>query len=67
MPRNMNLHFINSVEGWVYFVNESKTGTFNNEGKAVHDFIETSVTPLGEKKFGKHLLKNHKSCLSTLY
>ena len=26
MPRNMNLHFINSVEGWVYFVNESKTG-----------------------------------------
>ncbi|AJG58166.1 MULTISPECIES: DNA-methyltransferase [Bacillus cereus group] len=54
MPRNMNLHFINSVEGWVYFVNESKTGTFNNEGKAIHDFIETSVTPLGEKKFGKH-------------
>lgn len=54
MPRNMNLHFINSVEGWIYFINESKTGTFNNNGRAVHDFIETSVVSKNEKAFGKH-------------
>lgn len=54
MPRNMNLHFINSTETWVYFVYKKHTGTFNNEGKAVHDFFETSVTPSGEKMFGKH-------------
>lgn len=54
MPRNMNLHFINSTEAWIYFVNDAKTGTFNNEGKALHDFIETSLTPSTEKKFGKH-------------
>jgi hypothetical protein len=47
----MNLHFINSTEAWVYFTYKAKTGTFNNAGKAVHDFIETSVTPAGEKRF----------------
>ncbi|MET3682927.1 DNA modification methylase [Alkalibacillus flavidus] len=54
MPRNMNLHFINSVEGWIYFVNDGKTGTYNNNGKAYHDFIETTVATQAEKKFGKH-------------
>ncbi len=54
MPRNMNLHFINSTETWVYFVYRKHTGTFNNNGKAIHDFFETPVTPSGEKKFGKH-------------
>jgi len=54
MPRNMNLHFINSTEAWVYFTYGTKTGTFNNAGKAVHDFFETSVTPAGERTFGKH-------------
>lgn len=54
MPRNMNLHFINSIEGWVYFINEGKTGTFNNNGRAIHDFIETSVTPLSETTNGRH-------------
>lgn len=54
MPRNMNLHFINSTESWVYFVYGSKTGTFNNNGKAVHDYIETSVIGSAEKKHGKH-------------
>lgn len=54
MPRNMNLHFINSVEGWVYFINEARTGTFNNEAKAIHDFIETSLTPSSEKRYGGH-------------
>lgn len=54
MPRNMNLHFINSTESWVYFVNDARTGTFNNGGKALHDFYETSVTPKSERKYGKH-------------
>lgn len=54
MPRNMNLHFINSTESWVYFVNGAKTGTFNNEGRALHDFLETPVTPKNEKAYGKH-------------
>ncbi|MEK5256599.1 site-specific DNA-methyltransferase [Paenibacillus sp. FSL F4-0125] len=54
MPRNMNLHFVNSTEAWVYFTYKKKTGTFNNAGKAVHDFFETSVTPGTERRFGKH-------------
>lgn len=54
MPRNMNLQFVNSTEAWVYFINEGTTGTFNNESKVLHDFIETSLTTQGEKKFGKH-------------
>jgi site-specific DNA-methyltransferase (adenine-specific) len=54
MPRNMNLHFVNSTECWLYFINEGTTGTFNNSGKVIHDYYETSVTPLKEKKFGSH-------------
>ena len=54
MPRNMNLQFINSTEPWLYFIHGKKTGIFNNDGKAFHDFVETSVTPLSERKFGKH-------------
>lgn len=54
MPRNMNLHFINSTEAWVYFTYKNRTGTFNNNGKAIHDFFETSVTPAGERIFGRH-------------
>lgn len=54
MPRNMNLHFINSTEAWIYFINNGRTGTFNNEGKPIHDFFETSLTPNNEKKHGKH-------------
>lgn len=54
MPRNMNLHFVNSTEAWVYFTYKKKTGTFNNDGKVLHDFFETSVTSNGERKYGKH-------------
>ena len=54
MPRNMNLHFVNSTEAWVYFIYKKRTGTFNNNGALFHDFIETSVTPNGERRFGKH-------------
>jgi site-specific DNA-methyltransferase (adenine-specific) len=54
MPRNKDLHFINSTEAWVYLINKDKTGTFNNDGRAIHDFIETPAAPLGEKKYMKH-------------
>jgi len=54
MPRNMNLHFINSIEGWIYLVKEKRTGTFNNNASAIHDFIESSSTPKKEKKYGGH-------------
>ena len=54
MPRNMNLQFVNSTECWMYFINEGTTGTFNNDGKVIHDFVESSLTTGNEKKFGKH-------------
>jgi DNA modification methylase len=54
MPRNMNLHFVNSTEAWVYFINEGKTGKFNNKGKVIHDFYESSIINGKEKKYGKH-------------
>ena len=54
MPRNMNLHFVNSTETWLYFTYKTRTGTFNNNGIVLHDFIETSVAPLSERKYGKH-------------
>lgn len=54
MPRNMNLQFVNSTESWVYFINRGISGTFHNNGKVVHDYLESSVTPLSEKKHGKH-------------
>lgn len=54
MPRNMNLHFVNSTEAWIYFTYKTRTGTFNNDGAMFHDFVETSVTGNGERKYGKH-------------
>lgn len=54
MPRNMNLHFVNSTEVWIYFTYKSRTGTFNNHGKAIHDFVETPVAPASERRYGKH-------------
>jgi DNA modification methylase len=54
MPRNMNLHFVNSTEAWIYFINNGKTGKFNNKGKVVHDFYESSVIGAKEKEYGKH-------------
>ncbi len=64
MPRNMNLHFINSTEAWIYFTYKTKTGTFNNNGAVVHDFVETSVTPAGERKSGKHPTQKPESLMS---
>lgn len=53
MPRNMNLHFVNSNECWIYLINDKRTGVFNNV-KMELDFIETSVTPKSEKRYGNH-------------
>lgn len=54
MPRNMHLRFINSHEPWMYFIYKTKSGVFNNNSKALHDVVEFPLTPLSEKKFGKH-------------
>lgn len=54
MPRNMNLQFVNSTECWIYFIYKGTSGTFNNEGCVKHDFLESSVCPISEKKYGKH-------------
>ncbi|MBR4324332.1 MAG: site-specific DNA-methyltransferase [Bacteroidales bacterium] len=54
MPRNMNIHFVNSNECWIYFINQDTSGTFNNNGKLVLDYVETAVTPQSEKTYGKH-------------
>lgn len=54
MPRNMNLHFINSTEAWMYFINNGKTGKFNNKNKVIHDFYESSAIGASEKRHGKH-------------
>ena len=54
MPRNMNLHFVNSTESWIYLVNGATTGTFNNNGKIIHDFFETAAVRGAERKCGVH-------------
>ena len=35
MPRNKDLHFINSTESWLYFTNITKTGIFNNKNQLI--------------------------------
>lgn len=54
MPRNMNIHYVNSTECWIYFVYKDTSGTFNNNGLVLHDFLESSITPASEKKHGNH-------------
>ncbi len=66
MPRNMKIQFINSTECWIYFVNKGFSGTFNNNGKPIHDFIESSVCPNSEKKHGKHPTQKPLKVLSQL-
>ena len=66
MPRNMNIHFINSTESWIYFINKGTSGTFNNNGKPIHDFLESSVCPSSEKKYGKHPTQKPLKILSQL-
>lgn len=66
MPRNMKIQFVNSTECWIYFTNKAATGTFNNGGKACHDFLESSVCPLSEKKYGNHPTQKPLSILKEL-
>lgn len=42
------------METWIFMVNNGTTGTFNNEGKVIHDFIETATISNKERKFSKH-------------
>ena len=67
MPRNMNLQFVNSTETWLHFVNESTTGTFNNRGKVIHDFVESSTINNSERKFGKHPTQKPLQVLSLIH
>ena len=46
MPRNMNIHFVNSTECWIYFIHNATSGTFNNRGQVLHDYLESSVCPM---------------------
>ncbi len=71
MPRNMKLQFVNSTECWIYFIHKGTSGTFNNNGNVKHDFLESSVCPVSEKKYGKHptqkplkILKELISCVT---
>lgn len=64
MPRNMNLQFVNSTEAWIYFTYKKRTGTFNNGGALFHDFIETSVTPNSERRYGKHPTQKPEALIS---
>lgn len=63
MPRNMNLHFINSNEPWLYFIAGGRTGVFNNQGKAIHDFVETPTIGQSEHKLGNHPTQKPKKLL----
>lgn len=57
IPRNMNVRYVSALETWIHFVNAKKgkkTGTFNNEGKPQHNYVKTSLTPVSERKHGRH-------------
>ena len=54
MPRNMNLHFVCSNEFWIHFVNQKRTGTFNNNGKLLLDFFASSLPSTKEREGFKH-------------
>lgn len=52
LPRNMKIDFLHSVEMWGYFLKGTKTGTFNGEGKPVHDLVSCPVAMGKERKAG---------------
>lgn len=52
LPRNMKIDFLHSVEMWGYFLKDAKTGTFNGEGKPVHDLVSFPVAMGKERKAG---------------
>lgn len=53
MPRNMNLHFVNSTESWIYFTYKTKTGTFNNNGRK-QNLLKTIYTYIANEKTDKN-------------
>lgn len=63
MPRNMNLHFINSLEPWVYFIAKGRTGVFNNRQSPIHDFVESATITASEHRLGKHPTQKPKKIL----
>lgn len=52
LPRNMRIDFLHSVEMWGYFLKDAKTGTFNGEGKPVHDFVSCPIAAGKERRAG---------------
>lgn len=54
MPRNKDLHFVCSNEFWIHFVNQKRTGTFNNNGKLFLDFFATALPSTKEREGFKH-------------
>lgn len=66
MPRNMNLHFVCSNEFWIHFVNQKRTGTFNNDGKLLLDFFATSLPSKSERENFKHPTQKPLALISSL-
>lgn len=54
IPRNMKIRFVDATEYFIHFVAHGVTGVFNTVGKPVHNYIETAVTPMNEKRHGNH-------------
>lgn len=54
IPRNWELQFVGSNEAWLYLTYKQKTGTFNNSGRLVPVFIETTCPAPSERKCGEH-------------
>lgn len=52
LPRNMKIDFLHSVELWGYFIKGAKSGTFNSEGKPVHNFISCPTATGKERQAG---------------
>ena len=66
MPRNMNLHFVCSNEFWIHFVNQKRTGTFNNNGKLLLDFLQCSLPSKKEREGIKHPTQKPLSIITSL-
>jgi len=52
LPRNMKIDFLHSVEMWGYFLKDAKSGTFNGEGKPVHDLVSCPIAAGKERRAG---------------
>ena len=54
MPRNMNLHFVNSTESWIYFTYKTKTGHLTTTEKYCMTLLKHLLHQTAKKKYGKH-------------